>query len=76
MDCWLEGCSQRGTNGLWSIEPYIPEKGYIPGPGLIGEYQTSKEQCETDCNSRNECKAFSYSTPDTICKLIPQKIRL
>merc|ERR1712198_561008 len=68
FDCWLEGCSDRYSLGY----RYIPEEGYIPGPGLIGEYQISKKQCEIDCNLRDECKAYSYSTPDGICKLIPQ----
>jgi len=68
FDCWLEGCSDRYSVGY----RYVPEEGYIPGPGLIGEYQTSREQCETDCDLRDECKAYSYSTPDSICKLIPQ----
>jgi len=65
IDCRFEHCYYNGYN-------YIPEEGYLPGPGLIGEYQTSGRQCEIDCTLRDKCKSYSYSHSNSICKLMPQ----
>ena len=47
--------------------------GDVPGKGLTGKYSATLEKCTEDCNGRNDCNSFEYSTKLSQCKLLSEK---